>query len=232
MARPFIGVFLAILMFSIQLGKLESINLSVSSLSAARLSLANSVSASTIVSHRPVTEKLYPQKIHGQKIAAMSGAATGLGILASQWRSIIQLLRSIHEQQQEEQEYQLQLQQKRREMTEMRKLYKNSTMSATGLQQTNVHVDHHNHTAGAMTYLQTLTAGAVSRSMAQTLLHPAYTYKTLLQLRNVGQHIPKPTLASVQFSRLLKGIDAQFLLSLPHGAFHFFVIDQVSHNHL
>ncbi len=220
-----IGVFLAIIVFSIQLGMLESINLSLSSLSAARLSLANSVSASTMVSHRPVTEKMYPQKIYAQKIAAVSGAATGLGILASQWRSIIHLLQSIHEQQEEEQEHQLQLQQKQREM---RVLHKNSTVSST-LQHTNAHVDSHNHTAGAMTYLQTLTAGAVSRSMAQTLLHPAYTYKTLLQLRNVGQHIPKPTLATVQFSRLLKGIDAQFLLSLPHGAFHFFVIDQVSH---
>ena len=159
----------------------------------------------------------------------VSGAATGLGILASQWRSIIHLLQSIHEQQEEEQVHQLQLQQKQREM---RVLHKNSTVSSTTLQQSNVQVDHNNHTAGAMTYLQTLTARAVSRSMAQTLLHPAYTYKTLLQLRNVGQHIPKSTLATVQFSRLLKGIDAQFLLSLPHGAFHFFVIDQVSHNYL
>jgi hypothetical protein len=28
-------------------------------------------------------------------------------------------------------------------------------------------------------------------------------------------------------ARLLQGADAQFILSLPHGAFHFFVIDQV-----
>jgi hypothetical protein len=72
-----------------------------------------------------------------------------------------------------------------------------------------------------LTYMQTLTAGALSRTMAQTIMHPANTYKTMLQLRNSGK-IPKLTL-----ERLLRGVDAQFLLSLPHGAFYFFVIDQV-----
>ena len=31
-----------------------------------------------------------------------------------------------------------------------------------------------------LTYMQTMTAGALSRTMAQTLMHPANTYKTLL----------------------------------------------------
>jgi hypothetical protein len=73
-----------------------------------------------------------------------------------------------------------------------------------------------------LSYLQTMTAGAVSRTMAQTLLHPAHTYKTLLQLKD------KQLTCVISLQRLLRGVDAQFLLSLPHGAFHFFVIDQAS----
>jgi hypothetical protein len=71
-----------------------------------------------------------------------------------------------------------------------------------------------------LSYLQTMAAGAVSRSMAQTLLHPAYTYKTLLQLKD-GE------IKSLTIERLLRGADAQFIMSLPHGAFYFYVIDQV-----
>jgi len=75
-----------------------------------------------------------------------------------------------------------------------------------------------------LTYLQTMTAGALSRSMAQTLLHPAHTYKTILQLR---QSEAQRATAKLTLERLFRGIDAQFLMSLPHGAFYFFVIDQV-----
>mmetsp|Transcript_10186 Transcript_10186/g.17037 ORF Transcript_10186/g.17037 Transcript_10186/m.17037 type:complete len:416 (+) Transcript_10186:254-1501(+) len=135
-----------------------------------------------------------------------------------------------------------------------------------------------------LTYLQTMVAGAVSRSVAQTLMHPANTYKTLLQLKDVPPTTATSSAATssaasagarvrqvssavrkrasavgaaaaaagrraggagaraagaggkglivvggrrVTFGRLLAGVDAQFLLSLPHGAFHFFVIDQV-----
>lgn len=74
--------------------------------------------------------------------------------------------------------------------------------------------------ADQLTYLQLLTAGAISRSIAQTFMHPANTYKTLLQLRDSSRIKLTP-------ERLLRGVDAQFLLSLPHGAFYFFVIDQV-----
>jgi len=72
-----------------------------------------------------------------------------------------------------------------------------------------------------LTYLQTMTAGAISRTIAQTFMHPANTYKTMLQLKDTGKS------TQVTLERLLRGADAQFLLSLPHGAFHFFVIDQV-----
>lgn len=96
-----------------------------------------------------------------------------------------------------------------------------------------------------LSYLQSMAAGAVSRTMAQTLLHPANTYKTLLQLRQAPNAAlgvqkglngsPQSKIAhhvltkSIPLSRLLRGVDAQFLLSLPHGAFHFFVIDIVKH---
>lgn len=78
--------------------------------------------------------------------------------------------------------------------------------------------------AEPLTYLQTMAAGALSRSIAQTLLHPAYTYKTILQLKVADIDTIKKTLT---FGRLLRGIDAQFLMSVPHGAFHFYVIDRV-----
>ena len=76
-----------------------------------------------------------------------------------------------------------------------------------------------------LTYMQTMTAGALSRTMAQTLMHPANTYKTLLQIK--GSDKAGGILAKLTPERLLRGVDAQFLMSLPHGAFYFFVIDQV-----
>jgi solute carrier family 25 S-adenosylmethionine transporter 26 len=75
-----------------------------------------------------------------------------------------------------------------------------------------------------LSYLQTMAAGALSRGIAQTLLHPAYTYKTILQLKEADLATIK---RSLTIGRLFRGIDAQFLLAIPHGAFHFFVIDQV-----
>jgi hypothetical protein len=76
-----------------------------------------------------------------------------------------------------------------------------------------------------LTYMQTMTAGALSRTMAQTLMHPANTYKTLLQIRGSGK--AGGVLSKLTPERLLRGVDAQFIMSLPHGAFYFFVIDQV-----
>ncbi len=75
-----------------------------------------------------------------------------------------------------------------------------------------------------MTYLQIMAAGAVSRTMAQTIMHPANTFKTMLQLKRTSDI---PISEQLTPERLLRGADAQFLLSLPHGAFYFFVIDQV-----
>ena len=73
-----------------------------------------------------------------------------------------------------------------------------------------------------LTYYQTMVAGAVSRTCAQTLMHPANTYKTLLQLRGSSSR----TLPRLTMERLLRGADAQFVMSLPHGALYFCVIEQ------
>ena len=78
-------------------------------------------------------------------------------------------------------------------------------------------------TSEKLTYFQTMTAGAISRTIAQTLMHPANTYKTLLQLRGSNSK----TFPKLTMERLLRGADAQFLLSLPHGAFYFAVIEAV-----
>jgi solute carrier family 25 S-adenosylmethionine transporter 26 len=52
-------------------------------------------------------------------------------------------------------------------------------------------------------------------------MHPANTYKTLLQVRG-RKALPKLTSDTIW-----RGADAQLVLSLPHGAFYFAVIDEV-----
>eukprot|EP01036_Dinobryon_divergens_P023722 gene23722-32104_t len=63
-----------------------------------------------------------------------------------------------------------------------------------------------------------MKAGAVSRSIAQTLMHPANTYKTLLQLKKQRPKV-------ITLKRLLRGMDAQFMFSVPSGAFQFWVME-------
>lgn len=75
----------------------------------------------------------------------------------------------------------------------------------------------------SLTYFQSMAAGAISRTMAQVLMHPANTYKTVLQLRRTHTG----SLPKLSLNRLFQGADAQFLFSLPHGAFYFAVIEQV-----
>ena len=71
-------------------------------------------------------------------------------------------------------------------------------------------------------HLQLITAGACSRTFAQTIMHPANTYKTILQLKERKR---LKTLTKLTPQRLLRGADAQFLLSIPHGALYFYVIE-------
>jgi len=69
-------------------------------------------------------------------------------------------------------------------------------------------------------HFQTMTAGALSRTVAQTLMHPVNTFKTILQMKGSKLHNLTP-------ERLLRGADAQFVMSLPHGAMYFYVIEEV-----
>ena len=78
-----------------------------------------------------------------------------------------------------------------------------------------------NTSDSSLTFFETMAAGAVSRTVAQTIMHPANTYKTVLQLRGRNPE------AKFTLERLLRGADAQFLMSLPHGAFYFWVTELV-----
>lgn len=71
-----------------------------------------------------------------------------------------------------------------------------------------------------LTFWGCMVAGAVSRSVAQTALHPANVVKTLLQTKgSFGAILP------LTWATLSRGAGAQFLLSLPNGALHFAVLE-------
>ena len=97
-------------------------------------------------------------------------------------------------------------------------------MSASALRSASNRVSLVSKKLDQMTYLQIMAAGAISRTMAQTIMHPANTFKTMLQLK---RDTNTPIAKQLTPERLLRGADAQFFMSLPHGAFYFFVIDQV-----
>lgn len=71
-----------------------------------------------------------------------------------------------------------------------------------------------------LTFWGCMVAGAVSRSVAQTALHPANVIKTLLQTKGSFNAIFPLT-----WGTLSRGAGAQFLLSLPNGALHFAVLE-------
>ncbi|CAM9349902.1 unnamed protein product [Chrysoparadoxa australica] len=71
-----------------------------------------------------------------------------------------------------------------------------------------------------LTFWGSMIAGAVSRSVAQTAMHPANVVKTLLQTKGSFEAI-KP----LTWAILTRGAGAQFLLSLPNGAFHYAVLE-------
>ncbi|GMH68994.1 hypothetical protein TL16_g05057 [Triparma laevis f. inornata] len=72
-----------------------------------------------------------------------------------------------------------------------------------------------------------MICGAVSRSTAQTIMHPANTMKTILQ----SQRSTSSTFTFAEllrprnFKMLTRGAGAQFLLSVPHGACNFAVLE-------
>ncbi|KAL7579937.1 hypothetical protein ACA910_004935 [Epithemia clementina (nom. ined.)] len=79
-----------------------------------------------------------------------------------------------------------------------------------------------------LAFWETMLCGAISRSTAQTIMHPANTMKTMLQ-NSKGPVIPaimelmKPS----SFRRLTYGAGTNFLLSVPNGALNFSVLEFV-----
>lgn len=80
-----------------------------------------------------------------------------------------------------------------------------------------------------LSFWENMVCGAISRSVAQVATHPANTMKTLLQSnRNSGARMTIGQLAQPKnFKLLSRGAGAQFLLSVPHGAVNFAVLEFV-----
>ena len=80
----------------------------------------------------------------------------------------------------------------------------------------------------SLTFVENMLCGAVSRSIAQTVMHPMNTAKTMLQN---GRGPDRQTLSGLmrpsQFRRLTCGAGANFILSIPHGAVNFAVLEFV-----
>lgn len=77
-------------------------------------------------------------------------------------------------------------------------------------------------------FWENMVSGAISRSIAQTAMHPANTMKTIMQSSRgpekmtLGQ-LMKPSM----FKTLSRGAGANFVLSVPHGAINFAVLEFV-----
>lgn len=76
-------------------------------------------------------------------------------------------------------------------------------------------------------FWETMICGAISRSVAQTIMHPANTMKTMLQSQR-GTTVME-LLRPSSFHRLTYGAGANFLLSVPTGALNFAVLEFVRH---
>ena len=81
-----------------------------------------------------------------------------------------------------------------------------------------------------LVFWENMVCGAISRSIAQTVMHPANTMKTILQSYRGSQ---RPTITSLaqpkNFRALTRGAGANFILSVPHGAVNFAVLELVRH---
>jgi len=77
-------------------------------------------------------------------------------------------------------------------------------------------------------FWESMVCGAVSRSLAQTIMHPANTMKTILQSQR-GASVAE-LLRPAAFRRLTYGAGANFLLSFPTGAVNFAVLEFVRHH--
>lgn len=80
-----------------------------------------------------------------------------------------------------------------------------------------------------LVFWENMVCGAISRSIAQTTMHPANTMKTMLQNSRGGPDAPKiaELMLPQNFRRLTVGAGANFILSVPHGAVNFAVLEFV-----
>jgi len=81
-----------------------------------------------------------------------------------------------------------------------------------------------------LSFYESMVCGAVSRSVAQTIMHPANTMKTILQSRRLEgskQETVRRLIRMKNWKLLSRGAGAQFLLSVPHGAINFAVLEYV-----
>lgn len=81
-----------------------------------------------------------------------------------------------------------------------------------------------------LTFYENMICGAISRSIAQTTMHPANTMKTILQSRTIAgqkQETVRRLARPKNFKLLTRGAGAQLLLSIPHGAVNFAVLEFV-----
>jgi len=79
-------------------------------------------------------------------------------------------------------------------------------------------------------FWENMICGAISRSVAQTVMHPANTMKTILQSRSQAGADRMTILQLAQprnLKLLTRGAGAQFILSVPHGAVNFAVLEFV-----
>lgn len=86
-------------------------------------------------------------------------------------------------------------------------------------------------TGRRLQFWEAMICGAVSRSAAQTIMHPANTMKTILQSsRKIPGQKPLNVLSFTQWKyarTLTRGAGAQLILSIPHGAVNFAVLELV-----
>ncbi|KAL7545052.1 hypothetical protein ACHAWF_012365 [Thalassiosira exigua] len=80
-------------------------------------------------------------------------------------------------------------------------------------------------------FWEAMVCGAISRSAAQTIMHPANTMKTILQSsRRAPGKAPLTVRSFAKWKHsqhLLRGAGAQLVLSIPHGAVNFAVLEFV-----
>jgi hypothetical protein len=75
----------------------------------------------------------------------------------------------------------------------------------------------------SLSFWDSMICGAVSRSVSQTLTHPANSMKTILQSDQTASI--QSLMQRKKFRRLTQGAGAQLVLSLPQGAVNFAVLE-------